>query len=249
MPIYDDDGRRGYPRPLTRNGPMSDVFGPPCDTSDMSTHVVPIIGKVYFHDRVAKALAGVMQDIAAAGLASLVDMDDFGGTYCCRTVRGSTARSPHSWGVAIDLNVTHKLRNGSEVSGGDTNFHCKRSEIAQSLRKLAPFFRRWGFSWGGDWNDAYLDPMHFEATELTVALSEGKPVPDAFLSACGRLGTVSGLPEGIIVQYTTGEVLTRSGRLIDDHLFVPLRELEPALGRLVDHIADQGKVYVARREA
>ena len=188
MPIYTDGSRAGRPRPLSRNAEMSRVFGKPGSSKLYSIHTVPLLGKVYCHDLIAPAIVGVMQDVIDLELDDLVDRDDFGGCYCYRSVRGSSAMSPHSWAVAVDLNVTHVMRGGKEVSGGGTNFHCKPGQVATSLRRLAYLFRRWGFTWGGDWSAAYLDPMHFEATDLTVAILNGKPLPDAFVARCKRDG-------------------------------------------------------------
>ena len=188
MPIYTDGSRAGRPRPLSRNAEMSRVFGKPGNSKLYSVHKLPILGNVYCHDLIAPALVGVMQDVVDLGLEELVDKNDFGGCYCYRNVRGSSAMSPHSWAIAVDLNVTHLMRNGKEVSGGANNFHCKPSQVATSLKRLAYLFRRWGFSWGGDWSTQYLDPMHFEATELTVAILKGKPLPPAFVARMKKDG-------------------------------------------------------------
>lgn len=200
MPIYTDGSRAGRPRPLSRNAEMTKVFGKPGNAKLYSVHQVPLLGNVYCHGMIAPALIGAMQDVVDLGLEDLVDREDFGGCYCYRNVRGSTAMSPHSWAVAVDLNVTHLMRGGREVSGGATNFHCKPGQVATSLKRLAYLFRRWGFSWGGDWSAEYLDPMHFEATDLTVAILRGKPLPDAFLKRLKRDGKVVA-PE----QLTGGE--------------------------------------------
>jgi hypothetical protein len=182
MPIYEDKKRLGLPRPLSRNAAMNAVFGKPGNSKLYSAHQVPLLGKVYCHNLIALALEGAMQDVVDLGLEELVDRDDFGGCYCYRNVRGSTAMSPHSWAIAVDLNVTHLMRNGREIAGSATNFHCKPGQVPTSLKRLAYLFRRWGFSWGGDWATEYLDPMHMEASEITVAILQGKPLPAAFVA-------------------------------------------------------------------
>ena len=159
-------------KPLPRSQ-VPDWFGRPAQTSNLILQPVAILGRVYVHRRIAPAFAAVLKTIAERGDAALIDKGDYGGTYNNRTVRRSTARSPHAWAIAIDLNVHHFLGpDGDDEKKTRTNFHCSRSEIAPSLAELAPYFNAWGFSWGGHWNRAYIDPMHFEATELTVKLLE-----------------------------------------------------------------------------
>lgn len=170
MPVYTDGDRAGLPRPLSRNAAMEVVFGK-AGADRLTTVTLPGINRrASVHQRVASAFVGVFKDIDNAGLTGLVYTYD--GTYNYRTVRGSSALSPHSWGVAVDINAARIMRNGKEVNG-ESNFHCSSAQVPESCRRLAPYFHKWGFSWGGDWSAEYLDPMHYEATDITVALLEG----------------------------------------------------------------------------
>ncbi len=63
-----------------------------------------------------------------------------------RPIRGGSSLSYHSWGVAIDLNP------GTNGMGKQGDMPMKVVEIFESL----------GFKWGGRWQGARRDPMHFE---------------------------------------------------------------------------------------
>ena len=73
----------------------------------------------------------------------------FGGCYNLRNIRGGSKLSMHSWGIAIDLNVSENRL------GSVGEFH-KRPELIK-------IFEKEGFTWGG--NFSRLDPMHFEYTK------------------------------------------------------------------------------------
>ena len=168
-------------KPLSRSsrprgpGEVTYWFQRRCDAGNFITIEVPRIRRAYVHKRIAEAFRGVFTSIAAAGLDHLIDLSDYGGTYSCRKVRGGRSYSPHAWGIAIDLNV-HHFRDPSNdtefVRRERTNYHCAADEVAYSLQNLAPYFNAWGFAWGGDFSAKYRDPMHFEATELTVKILE-----------------------------------------------------------------------------
>jgi hypothetical protein len=76
----------------------------------------------------------------------------FGG-YDCRGVAGSTARSPHAWGVAIDINSTDYWR----WSRRDISDPEWRNSVPIEIVRI---FERHGFIWGGRWY--HYDTMHFE---------------------------------------------------------------------------------------
>jgi len=197
-----------------------------------------------------------MAAIIEAGQVSLIDRGDYGGTYCCRTVRGSTAKSPHSWGVAADLNVHHLQTGSGEKRLSQTNFHCGQSEIAASLRALAPYFNAWGFSWGGHWTPKYCDPMHYEATELTVKVLEGGLSADE-TKFINNVRARVGIPllgseqqnGGLkIVLLPGSEIINCAPALEDGTMRCNVRQLAEALGVevIAEHLADQNKIYLRR---
>jgi hypothetical protein len=232
-------------------------FGAACQTSNFVTASVPVLGQMYVHRRIAAAFTNVLQSIADAGKGALVDRADYGGTYACRTVRGSAAKSPHSWGIAADLNVSHlDDGNGAEyVSKTQTNFKCPSVAVPNSLRALAPYFQAWGFTWGGTWN-SYLDPMHFEATEITVKLLEGGKLTEAeqkvITAARAQIGAgpipVPGAADPKVVLLPGSTVIPCHARLEGDTTRCDLRSLAEALGyEVIDHLDEQGKLYLSPR--
>ena len=192
----------------------------------------------------AESFRGALTSIAAAGLDHLIDLSDYGGTYNCRKVRAGGRYSPHAWGIAIDLNV-HAFRdptNDTEIVRRErTNWHCDEDEVAYSLQNIAPFFNAWGFAWGGDFSAKYRDPMHFEATELTVKLLESGLTPGehSYLNLIRRNLDMPAIEYGTgqtikVVAWSSGDVLAEF-------------ELPAGIRGLTengDHIQDQGKVYV-----
>ena len=68
----------------------------------------------------------------------------------CRTTTGNTARSVHSYGVAIDINP-------------NTNPFCPAGQACNRdiPERVIAIFKNHGFAWGGDWSRG-KDYMHFE---------------------------------------------------------------------------------------
>jgi hypothetical protein len=110
------------------------------------TAAVPILGHVQCNRAIVPQLRGALADIQAAGLASLIDPRDYGGCFASRYVNliPDAGISHHSWGAAIDINV-------SSNPYGHTPHQDPR---------IVAIFERWGFTWGGRW--LRPDGMHFE---------------------------------------------------------------------------------------
>jgi len=88
------------------------------------------------------------------------------GTYNCRTVAGSRARSMHAYGAAIDLNTHYSdYWRWAAKTGMDPVW---KNQIPMEIVHV---FEAHGFIWGGYWY--HFDTMHFEYRPelLPVALS------------------------------------------------------------------------------
>ncbi|HXC57047.1 MAG TPA: M15 family metallopeptidase [Rhizomicrobium sp.] len=72
------------------------------------------------------------------------------GTYNCRKIAGSTSRSVHAWGAAIDINSA-----ASDYWRWSPKGWHNRIPV-----EIARIFERHGFIWGGRWY--HYDTMHFE---------------------------------------------------------------------------------------
>jgi D-alanyl-D-alanine carboxypeptidase len=64
-------------------------------------------GEIALKLRVDKALFAISQELDKLSADFLEYMVPTSGTYSCRTVAGSSVRSAHGYGIAIDLNVKH----------------------------------------------------------------------------------------------------------------------------------------------
>jgi len=73
------------------------------------------------------------------------------GTYSFRKIAGTSRLSPHSYGIAIDLDTHY-----SHYWRWDKNYQYN-NEIPQ---KIITIFEKYGFVWGGRWY--HYDTMHFE---------------------------------------------------------------------------------------
>ncbi|MQA99414.1 MAG: hypothetical protein GEU78_03850 [Actinobacteria bacterium] len=118
--------------------------------ANIVTADVPILGRVLCHRLMVPQMASALAEIERAGLADLIDSNDYGGCYVPRFISRDPKRalSMHAFGLAFDINVQTNLY-GSE---------------GQLDRRVVEVLQSWGFEWGGDWDPP--DPMHFELDRL-----------------------------------------------------------------------------------
>jgi hypothetical protein len=101
-----------------------------------------------------KALAAVSQELDALPADLTKFLAPTAGTYNCRDVAGSSVRSMHAYGAAIDLNV--KYSDYWRWSKDLTSPVWKNRIPVEIVR----VFEKHGFIWGGTWY--HFDTMHFE---------------------------------------------------------------------------------------
>jgi hypothetical protein len=137
---------------------------------DSSREVHRRLGKVRFfgvryafHERAVPALERVVQRLESAATTNpqlLAYLKNIGGTWAWRRISRSRNLSPHSFGIAIDLNAKKShywrwLKRGSALVWKNT--------VPQ---EIVDAFEAEGFIWGGRWQ--HFDTMHFEyRPELT----------------------------------------------------------------------------------
>ncbi|MBO0892103.1 MAG: M15 family metallopeptidase, partial [Acidothermales bacterium] len=153
------------PRSFVTGGAASKAFGtfsyrysangtitpdPAWVRANVRTESVPILGRVTCHRLMFPQLRGALNEVVSRGLAGAIHRGQYGGCYVPRFIESNPNRpiSLHTWGIAIDLNVPGNQRGTS----GRMN------------RQVVAIFKKWGFTWGGDWQ--YTDPMHFEISAL-----------------------------------------------------------------------------------
>jgi hypothetical protein len=101
-----------------------------------------------------KALAAVSRELDQLPPEFMKFLIPTAGTYNCRSVAGSSARSMHAYGAAIDLNVAYAdYWRWSKDANAPTWKNRIPSEIVRT-------FEQHGFIWGGYWY--HFDTMHFE---------------------------------------------------------------------------------------
>jgi hypothetical protein len=76
------------------------------------------------------------------------------GTYNCRAVADTGEPSPHSYGIAIDLNLAFSDYWYWRPHGGLIAYRNRMPE------EIVAIFEKHGFIWGGKWY--HFDTMHFE---------------------------------------------------------------------------------------
>ncbi len=101
-----------------------------------------------------KALVAVSRELDQLPPELLKFLMPTAGTYNCRTVAGSSVRSMHGTGAALDLNVRYSdyWRWSKEPS-----HPIWSNQIPMPIVRI---FEKYGFIWGGYWY--HFDTMHFE---------------------------------------------------------------------------------------
>jgi len=80
---------------------------------------------------------------------------DPGGTYNWRVISDTQRLSPHSFGIAIDINVSYADYWKWKVDQGGTIEYINKIPF-----EIVEIFEKYGFIWGGKWY--HFDTMHFE---------------------------------------------------------------------------------------
>lgn len=113
------------------------------------------VPKITIHVKCADSLARVLGNIWDA-LAhdypkiQTLKYDQYSGSFNYRPMRGGSALSMHSYGVAIDWDDQDNLQ------------HAKK-HLFQDDSLLVVKFKEEGWIWGGDWGGSSIDSMHVQA--------------------------------------------------------------------------------------
>jgi hypothetical protein len=85
-------------------------------------------------------------------------LEDPGGTFVWRVIKGTNRLSMHSFGMTIDINVkySHYWQWDCKCSNEDAKLGYKNNIPKQ----IVDIFEKHGFIWGGKWY--HYDSMHFE---------------------------------------------------------------------------------------
>ena len=114
--------------------------------TNIRTARVPILGEIRCHRLIVPLVRAALQDLARRGRGHLVDPADYGGCYYPRFIAQDpgTGLSHHSWGIAIDINVSQGLPG----------------RVPTIDPRVVEAFEAQGFKWGGEF--LVPDGTHFE---------------------------------------------------------------------------------------
>lgn len=124
-------------------------------------------GNVRFYKRAIPQLVAAFNAVEAAGMKDRIIFWD--GSFVPRLKRGGSTPSNHSFGTAFDINAEwngFKQKPAAVGAKGD-------------LHAVADVFKRFGFIWGGDWQNT-KDGMHFEISKIITNMAApetSKPAP------------------------------------------------------------------------
>jgi hypothetical protein len=96
-----------------------------------------------------------------------------GGSFNRRSIAGTSRPSPHSWGIAFDLNPRHGAYWRWQKSPTLASILNLRRSYPQEIVEI---FEAQGFIWGGKWS--HYDLMHFEYRPELLAKSPPAGPPD-----------------------------------------------------------------------
>lgn len=100
---------------------------------------------------VDKALEKVSNELDLLSPDLLKYVKRLGGTFNWRPILNTNRLSPHSFGIAIDINTAYSDYWEWEKGSGYTN---------RIPMEIVEVFEKYGFIWGGKWY--HYDTMHFE---------------------------------------------------------------------------------------
>ena len=119
---------------------------PGWERDNIAAGKVPVLGEVTCHRLIVPLVRAALEDLYSRGLGRLVNPADFGGCYYPRYIASDagTGISHHSWGIAIDINVSEGLPGRQPTLD----------------RRVVDAFEKQGFIWGGRF--LIPDGTHFE---------------------------------------------------------------------------------------
>lgn len=205
---------------------------------DLPTYGGALSGRVQWHRRAVDQLMGFWQSVEDAGLLSLAR--HWGGSFVPRRVRGSTSLSPHSWGMAFDLNAAWNPYNQAPAARGKPG----------SVVELVPIGEAWGFAWGG-WFTKHPDGMHFEVykpglSEPIVALTTGRALKIVRLPGSEVVACEARLEDGTTIVNAVRLANALGLELADGPARRQIRDVVGALYEVIPRL-QQGKVYLRAR--
>lgn len=113
---------------------------------DIHEFIKPMPKVIYLNKDLKQPLWNAILLVIHRGLAA--EVDEWDGCFVIRKQRKSTKQSIHSWGIAIDINMS-------------TN---QLYQVPSMSPELVACFTECGFDWGGLWQRK--DGMHFQLSKI-----------------------------------------------------------------------------------
>lgn len=181
-PFMQDSFEYPYPKVSTPNNPTHDssrirddeffkkIYGNTKDEVKQNLIKIEWVDgtTVYFNKKngAANALLRVAENLKKLPDSYKKYVTDISGTYIWRYVAKSNSISPHSFGIAIDINLKYsRYWLWDQKTGNNTEIHQIPNEIVK-------IFENEGFIWGGKW--WHYDTMHFEYRPEIICFSKAK---------------------------------------------------------------------------
>jgi D-alanyl-D-alanine carboxypeptidase len=148
-----------------------------CERGEVSGQLVPVRwftgASIQFHSAhgAAAALQAVSDELARLPAEVLPAASALAGSYNCRRIAGTTRRSMHAYGIAVDLSTAH-----GEYWRWDRQPERNVAWRNRFPIEIVQLFERHGFIWGGRWS--HYDTFHFEyRPEFAAYAAAGRPRP------------------------------------------------------------------------
>lgn len=123
---------------------LTTISVPVCDLKGKVTYI-----NVRCHRKLAESIKSCFEEMAKIKFPV-----QYSGCFIWRPMSGSSSISHHSYGVAIDINAA---ANAQYTHGDKSSPYFINSKVVK-------IWKAHGFYWGGDWDEGYVDPMHFTYT-------------------------------------------------------------------------------------
>ena len=145
-----------------------------CWRGEVTTKLVPVVWlpKTWNYvfratsvNGVAEKLTAISNEIELLPQKIMRAAYPIGGAYACRTIADTGQPSMHSYGAAVDMNISMAdYWYWQRPSGGALAYRNRMPT------ELVEIFERNGFIWGGKWH--HYDTMHFEYRPELIELAK-----------------------------------------------------------------------------
>ncbi len=113
-------------------------------SANIVTTSVPLLGQVTCHKAIIPSVRAALEALERTGRGDTVQAQNYAGCQYARRIAPGAGLSRHSWGLALDLNISTDPRG---------TFESQDDALVTAMTSR-------GFSWGGEWE--YPDPGHYE---------------------------------------------------------------------------------------